>query len=325
MLRPIRDLSKAARDFAAEEQGQTQTDVAQLNIRSNDEIGDLYREIQSMETRIIDYTEEKTRNAAEQERIQTELDLAARIQTSRLPHTFPPFPDRNEFEIFASMNPAKEVAGDFYDFFFIDPDHLCLLIADVSGKGVPASLYMMISKVILKSCALQNLPPDEIMRKANEALSTDNPEKMFVTVWLGVLEVSTGKLTAVNAGHEYPALMRVGSGFEILKDKHGLFVGAVPSYPYKSYELQLEAGDKLFVYTDGVPEATDRSNAMFGMQRLDDTLNQLTEESPEGILRGVRESVDRFVDGAPQFDDLTMLCIEYKGPQSDPAVSESQI
>ena len=313
VLRPVRDLSHAASAFASGADGQAETNVVSLNIRSNDEIGDLYHEIRSMQTRIIDYTEEKAHNAAEQERIRTELDLAARIQYSMIPHTFPPFPDRTEFDIYASMTPAKEVAGDFYDFFFIDPDHLCLLIADVSGKGVPASLYMMISKVILQSCAMLNLSADQIMRKANEALSNNNPEQMFVTVWLGIVEISTGILTAVNAGHEYPAVAQAGKPFEIVKDRHGALVGAFASYPYKAYKIQLQPGDKIFVYTDGVPEATDTGNAMYGMDRLAVTLKSLSKETPENILRGVRASVDSFVNGAPQFDDLTMLCFEYKG------------
>ena len=317
VLRPVRDLSHAASAFASGDDGQAETNVVSLNIKSNDEIGDLYHEIRSMQSRIIDYTEEKAHSAAERERIRTELDLAARIQNSMLPHTFPPFPDRTEFDIYASMTPAKEVAGDFYDFFFVDPDHLCLLIADVSGKGVPASLYMMISKVILQSCAMLNLPADQIIRKANEALSNNNPEQMFVTIWLGILEVSTGILTAVNAGHEYPAVMQAGKPFEILKDLHGALVGAFESYPYKAYQIQLRPGDKIFVYTDGVPEATDTNGAMYGMDRLAVTLKYLSNETPENILRGVRASVDSFVNGAPQFDDLTMLCFEYKGsPQS---------
>ena len=259
--------------------------------------------------------EEKHREEAEKERITTELNTAAQIQASMLPHNFPAFPDRNEFDIYAAMDPAREVGGDFYDFFLIDPDHLGLVIGDVSGKGVPASLYMTISKVILQSATMFGQSPAEILTNANNTLCTNNPENMFVTIWLGILEISTGRLTAANAGHEYPALMRAGTGFEILKDKHGLCAGAMTDFPYSQYELRLNPGDKLFVYTDGVPEATDRAERMFGLERMTASLNRVAGETPEGILRGVREDVDAFVNGASQFDDLTMLCIEYRGPQ----------
>jgi sigma-B regulation protein RsbU (phosphoserine phosphatase) len=258
---------------------------------------------------------EVLRVTAEKERIGTELHMAAQIQESMLPHLFPPFPDRKEFDLYASMNPAREVGGDFYDFFLIDDDHLCLVMADVSGKGVPGALFMMISKVILQSCAMLGQGVSEILTKTNEALCSNNKVEMFVTVWLGVLEISTGKIIAANAGHEFPAIYRKDGAFQLYKDKHGFVVGGMEGIRYKEYELQMNPGDKLFLYTDGVPEATDANKKMFGTERMIAALNEHVDRSPKEILHGVRQAVDAFVGDEEQFDDLTMLCLEYRGAQ----------
>ena len=251
---------------------------------------------------------------AERARIGNELTMANQIQASMLPHEFPPFPDRKEFDIYASMDPAREVGGDFYDFFLIDEDHLCMVIADVSGKGIPAALFMMVSKVILQSCAMLGRSAGEILTKTNEGICSDNQVEMFVTVWLGILEISTGRITAANAGHEYPALMKHRDGeFKLFKDRHGLVIGAIEGIKYREYEFQLAKGDKLFVYTDGVPEATAHGNEMFGTERMLAALNSEPERPPDRILETVRTSVNEFVRDAEQFDDMTMLCIEYKG------------
>ena len=196
------------------------------------------------------------------------------------------------------MKPAKEVGGDFYDFFLIDEDHLGLVIADVSGKGVPAALFMMIAKT-------------------NEALCSNNQVDMFVTVWIGILELSTGKLQAANAGHEYPVLKHPDGRFELFRDKHGFVLGGIEGAKYKEYELQMEPGAKLFVYTDGVPEATDAENRMFGLERMMEALNREPDAVPGRILENVHEAVNIFVRDAEQFDDLTMLCLEYKGSQRE--------
>ena len=250
----------------------------------------------------------------EQERIVKELSTARQIQKSVLPHIFPPFPDRAEIDLFATMDPAKDVGGDFYDFYFIDEDHLCLVIADVSGKGIPAALFMMLSKRILEDLARQERTPSTILEKANDLLCDNNQAEMFVTVWLGILEISTGKLTAANAGHEFPAICEKGGSFELYKDTHGFVVGGMEGVHYKGYDLQLNPGDKLFVYTDGVPEATDGSGEMFGTDRMITALRSCTDNTPEEILQGVKSAVDSFVGDAEQFDDLTMMCLEYKGP-----------
>ena len=210
------------------------------------------------------------------------------------------------------MDPAKEVGGDFYDFFLIDDDHLGLVMADVSGKGVPAALFMMASKIILQSVAMLGFSPAEILNKTNEAICSNNPAEMFVTVWIGILELSTGKLTAANAGHEYPVFKQPDGSFAICKDKHGFVLGGMDGLQYKEYELQLLPGTKLFLYTDGVPEATNARNELFGTARMLAALNADADASPEQLLKNVRAEVDKFVDGAEQFDELTMLCIEYK-------------
>ena len=250
-----------------------------------------------------------------QELILRELSTARQIQESMLPHIFPPFPDRKEVDLYAAMDPARDVGGDFYDFFFIDEDHLCMVIADVSGKGIPGAMFMMFSKRIIEDSAKQVHSPAEILSRTNEALCDNNQAEMFVTVWLGILEISTGKLTAANAGHEYPAIRRKDGRFELYKDRHGFVLGGLKGARYKEYELQIVPGDKLFVYTDGVPEATAADRGMFGTDRMIAALNTCADGCPEAILGGVRTAVDAFVGSAEQFDDLTMMCMEYLGPQ----------
>jgi sigma-B regulation protein RsbU (phosphoserine phosphatase) len=214
------------------------------------------------------------------------------------------------------MDPAREVGGDFYDYFLIDNDHLGIVIADVSGKGIPASLIMMISKVILQNCAMMGRSPSDVLATANNAICANNQEDMFVTVWLGILEISTGKLTAASAGHEYPAVMHAGGDYELWKNKHGFVVGVMEGMQWAEYELQMQPGDRLFLYTDGVPEATSKENELFGTDRMLEALNTVKDASPEDVLKGVRKAIDNFVKDAEQFDDLTMLSIVYKGPQA---------
>ena len=256
----------------------------------------------------------KHQEEAEKERISNELKMATQIQESMLPSTFPAYPERKEFDVFASMEPAKEVGGDFYDFYMIDDDHLGLVIADVSGKGVPASLFMMITKTIMQSYAMLGISAAEILSSTNESICANNKMEMFVTAWVGILEISTGKLTAANAGHEYPTIYNAAEGsFSLIRDKHGFVIGGMEDMIYRQYEIQLHPGDKLFVYTDGVPEATNSSDELFGTNRMLDALNSSPGDRPRQILSNVREAVSEFVGSAEQFDDLTMLCLEYKG------------
>lgn len=313
LLRPLNIINAETTRFSIENTAAEHK--LQDRIRNRDEIGQLAGSIDRMEEQIETYITDITQITAERERISTELSLATRIQAAFIPHIFPPFPHRPEFSLFASMDPAKEVGGDFYDFFLIDEDHLGLVMADVSGKGVPAALFMMASKIILQSCAMLGQSPAEILTKTNEAICSNNQEGMFVTVWLGILELSTGKLKAANAGHEYPIFKQPDGNFELYKDRHGFVVGGMSGVRYREYEIQMEPGSKLFVYTDGVPEATNADKELFGSERMLTALNEEPDAAPETILKNVRRAVDGFVQEAEQFDDLTMLCITYLGPR----------
>ena len=325
LVKPLNIIADAAQGYAKERIAgdKNKKHFATLDIHTGDEVENLSRVMADMEQGLAEYEENLTKITAERERIETELELAARIQREELPGVFPAFPERTEFDIYASMDPAKEVGGNFYDFFLIDDDHLYIAIADVSGKGIPAALFMMSSKSILANNARLGKSPARILADTNEEICINNPEKMFVTVWLGILEISTGKLTASNAGHEYPVLRQADGIFELIKDEHGVMIGARKGMKYTEYELTLEKGSKLFVYTDGVPEATDAQNNLYGLDRMVEALNRNPGDPPPEILFNVRRAVDGFVQDAEQYDDLTMLCIEYKCPgQTDKPAAE---
>ena len=312
-IRPLQELAKATARFAQKEDERvTKEDVLRLDIHSNDEISDLYREIQSMENRIVDNMEHLTLATAEKERVSTELRTASQIQSAMLPNEFPAFPDREDFDLYAGMTPAKEVGGDFYDFFLIDEDHLAVLIADVSDKGVPAALFMMSSKILLSYRAQQGGCPGEILYSVNNRICKNN-SGMFVTVWLGILDLNTGVMTCANAGHEYPFIRGRDGVFRKLKDKHGVVIGAMEGARYKDYEIQMMPGDAVFVYTDGIPEANNADGEFYGLERMESALNSIADRDPEGILQGITKAVKCFTGEARQFDDLTMLCLEYKG------------
>ena len=256
--------------------------------------------------------EKQAADSAARQRIETELNVATQIQADMLPRIFPAFPERREFDIYASMTPAKEVGGDFYDFFLVDDDHLALVIADVSGKGVPAALFMVIAKTLLKNAVQMGLSPKAALEKVNNQLCENNEAEMFVTVWLGVYEISTGRLIAANAGHEYPAIRRWGGEFELFRDPHGFVLAGMEDARYREYELEIGPGDTLFVYTDGVAEATDAADTLYGTERMLVALNGEGALAPEGLLRQVKADIDRFAGAAPQFDDITMLSIQRK-------------
>ncbi len=313
VLRPVKSIQGGIQEY---KNTKDSTDVQRRlapTVKLHNELGQLSRDVVSMTEEIDDHVNRIEAITSERERIVAELELGAKIQEAMLPGDFPAFPDRSDFDIYATMNPAKEVGGDFYDFFMIDDDHLCINIADVSGKGIPAALFMMASKIILANNAMMGKSPSEILESTNTSICSHNEAEMFVTVWLGILELSTGRLVAANAGHEYPVVFRPGRGFEMIKDKHGFVVGGMPGSKYKEYELTLEPGSKLFLYTDGLPEATDAAGNMFGTERTLSSLNEITDGSPEEVLGSIRKAVDAFVDSAEQFDDLTMMCVEYKG------------
>lgn len=308
LIEPLQKITNEARRFAVENirAGEKLTQ----SINNKDEIGMLAASVDQMEERINDYVEDLTRITAEKERIGAELELAARIQESALPNKFPAFPDRSEFDIYASMSPAKEVGGDFYDFYLVDDTHLAVAIADVAGKGIPAALFMMVTKLIIMNYVKAGLSPAEAFEAANDQINAKDHEDMFVTVWLGILDLETGIMTASNAGHEYPILKKPDGDFEVLKDPHGFVLGGMDGIVFKNYEIEMPKGSKLFVFTDGLAEAQTADNELFGTARITQALNSCKDGSPKEIIDNVAEATDEFVAGVDQFDDLTMLCVE---------------
>ena len=316
VLYPLKEVQKNIRLYRdTKDGGQIVKNLAK--VQPPNEIGQLSEDVSDLAKEIDDYLSRIETITAEKERVSTELHMANQIQASMLPNIFPAFPERPEFDIYAMMEPAREVGGDFYDYFLIDEDHLCMVMADVSGKGVPAALFMMASKIILANNAKMGKSPARILTDTNATICSNNREEMFVTVWLGILEISTGKLTAANAGHEYPVIKDADGSFALYKDKHGLVIGGMDGVRYKEYELLLKPGAQVFLYTDGVPEATDAEQSMFGTERMLAALNEQPHAAPDQILRNVRASVGAFVQEAEQFDDLTMLCMEYLGPTAE--------
>lgn len=317
LLAPINSLAKAAESFVSEKEksgaDKVQSAISRLEIHTGDEIENLSEAVKKMELEINEYIENLTAVTAEKERMGAELNVATQIQASMLPCIFPAFPDRKEFDIYATMEPAKEVGGDFYDFFLVDENHIAMVMADVSGKGVPAALFMVIAKTLLKNSAQAGIDPAEVLAKVNNQLCENNDAEMFVTVWLGIMEISTGKMVCANAGHEYPAVRRAGGEYELLRDKHGFVLAGMEGARYRGYELILNPGDCIFVYTDGVPEATNASNELFGTDRMLEALNKGKGKGCQELLGTVRREIESFVGDAPQFDDITMLSLEYKG------------
>ncbi len=260
--------------------------------------------------------ERQIRDSADKQQIESELSVATHIQTSMLPRIFPAFPMRKEFDVYATMNPAKEVGGDFYDFFMVDQDHLAIVVADVSGKGVPAALFMVIAKTLIKDHAQSGASPDVVFMKVNRLLCEANDEGMFVTAWMGILELFSGRLVYVNAGHNPPLLKRAG-GYDYLRTRSGFVLAGVDEIPYRSCSLDLAPGDTLFLYTDGVTEATDSKQQLYGEERLAAVLNANRDKTPEKLLAAVKADLDMFVGQAPQFDDITMLSLCYCGSKEE--------
>ena len=321
VTKPILHLADVLEDYTDNEDEELNTEKVIEDCRpyryGYGEVSSLTRTCIDMVKDIETRTENLRSVTAEKERIGTELDVASNIQRDMLPRIFPPFPERSEIDLYASMTPAREVGGDFYDFYLIDHDHLALTIADVSGKGVPASLFMVISKTLLQNHAQMGGTPMEILSYVNHQLCQNNDSYMFCTVWLGILDLTNGHLIAANAGHEYPAIKRRDGSFELLKDKHDPPLGLRDGLPYHEYELDLEPGDILFQYTDGVTEATDAAEELFGEERLTAALNECEDTNVKDTVERIYGSINAFVKDAPQFDDITMLCIRYFGSSQE--------
>ena len=311
-IQPLKKLQESIRLYTVSKDSQ-KVKKTLSEIHSNNELGQLAEDIGTLTEEIDQYLQDIETISAEREKMNTELSVASRIQAGMIPSKFPAFPDRKDFDLYGSMKPAREVGGDFYDFYLIDDDHLCMVIADVAGKGIPAALFMMASQISIANRVRMGLSPGRALESSNDAFIQRNKGELFVTIWLGILELSTGKLIAANAGHEYPVIKHGNGQYELFKDPHSFVVGGMEGIHYKEYELQLEPGSKLFLYTDGVPEATDTNEQLFGTERMLSVLNQDISASPEQTLKNMTEAIDAFVGEAEQFDDVTMLCVEYKG------------
>ena len=312
VLWPLKEVQMNISLYKETKDSQTVADNL-LKLRSHNEIAELSGDLAKMAEELNAFMIRNEQIAVKEEHDKTELALAGRIQASMLPAVFPPYPDRKDFEIYASMTPAREVGGDFYDFFLVDDSHLCLMIADVSGKGIPAALFMMASKILLEHNVKMGKTPAQVLYDVNTALCNKNVEDMFVTAWIGILDLAAGKMICANAGHEYPIMRKPGEPYEIIKDKHGLVLGGMRDVGYRDYELEMDPGASLFLYTDGLTEAIDPDKQMFGTERIEEKLNTDPDRSPEEIVRGMKEAVGEYVKGMEPFDDLTMMSFTYHG------------
>ena len=309
IVRPINKIRDVSRGMVENLENEESINAT---IDTRDEIEELFESFKQMYTDVKSYINELETVTAEKERIGAELDVARHIQASMLPCIFPAFPDRPEFDIYATMEPAKEVGGDFYDFFMVDDTHLAIVIADVSGKGVPAALFMVIGKTLIKDHTTPGCDLGKVFTEVNKLLCESNSEELFITAFEGVLDLVTGEFLYVNAGHEMPFISKAGADFEFHKIRAAFVLAGMEGMKYRAGSMTLEPGDKIFQYTDGVTEATNVNNELYGMDRLGAILNKVKGEKPNEILPAVKADIDEFVGAAPQFDDITMLCLEYK-------------
>ncbi|MGN0803992.1 MAG: SpoIIE family protein phosphatase [Candidatus Coproplasma sp.] len=318
IVTPIRQLNQASLHMVEHLEDGTSPEII---VKKDDEIKDLADCFSKMYGEIGEYISKIKTITAEKERIGAELDVAAKIQSSMLPCIFPPFPNRKEFDIYATMDPAKEVGGDFYDFFMVDEDHLAFVVADVSGKGVPAALFMVIGKTLIKDHTGLHSDLGEVFTEVNDILCASNSEEMFITAFEGVLNLKTGELRYVNAGHETPFICRKNGVYEPFKVKSGFVLAGMNGIRYKSGSIQLEPGDKIFEYSDGVPEATNADNEQYGMKRLAAVLARESRKTPAELLPLIKSDLDAFVKDAEQFDDITMLCVQFNGTGKNAEIS----
>ena len=305
-INKIRDTSKRMVENLENEES------IDVSVKTGNEIEELFDSFKEMYRDVKDYITQLSSVTAEKERIGAELDVAKHIQASMLPCIFPAFPERKEIDIYATMEPAKEVGGDFYDFFMVDDTHLAIVMADVSGKGVPAALFMVIGKTLIKDHTTPGRDLGKVFTEVNQLLCESNSEELFITAFEGVLDLVTGEFVYVNAGHEMPFICKAGGDFEPYKIRAAFVLAGMEGMKYRAGSMMLEPGDKIFQYTDGVTEATNVNNELYGMERLGTILNKVKNGTPHDILPAVKKDIDEFVGEAPQFDDITMLCLEYK-------------
>lgn len=309
IVNPINKIRDASRSMVENLENEESMEVS---VKTGNEIEELFDSFKQMYGDVRDYINQLSVVTAEKERIGAELDVAAHIQASMLPCIFPAFPERKEIDIYATMDPAKEVGGDFYDFFMVDDRHLAIVMADVSGKGIPAALFMVIGKTLIKDHTTPGRDLGKVFTAVNNLLCEANSEGLFITAFEGVLDFVTGEFNFVNAGHEMPFVCKADGAFEPYKIRPGFVLAGMEGMRYRAGSMILEPGDKIFQYTDGVTEATNIHNELYGMERLEVILNKVKCGTPHEILPAVKADVDEFVGEAPQFDDITMLCLEYK-------------
>lgn len=310
ITRPLSALVNATENIAA---GNMEIELPL--IKSSDEVGKLTHSFGDMKRSLKQYIEELTETTAAKERIESELKIAHDIQMGMLPKIFPAFPNRKEFDIHATIEPAKDVGGDLYDFFFLDEDHLCFTVGDVSGKGVPASLFMAITQTLVKTKATKGLTSATVLNRVNEDLSLDNPSLMFVTLFLGILNLRTGELEYSNGGHNPPYIIRANGELESVETTKGMALGVVEDFHYQSKKVVLGKGDTIFLYSDGVTEAMNEKDELFTEERLEKELKLLKDEPIQEMINGIMEKLRAFSKGAPQSDDITMMRLKFYGEQ----------
>ncbi|HIJ54499.1 MAG TPA: SpoIIE family protein phosphatase [Deltaproteobacteria bacterium] len=308
ITRPLSALSKVTETIATGE-----LDAQLPAIKTRDEVGRLSESIEHMKTSLKQYIVDLTRECAMRERIESELQIARQIQMGILKKTFPAFPDRSAFDIFAMIEPAREVGGDLYDFFFVDDHNLCMVIGDVAGKGIPAALMMAVTRTLIKARASTVLSPDEVLSIVNNELAEDNDSAMFVTLFMGVLDTHTGEMTYCNAGHNYPFLVSPNGEVTEIETRNGMPLGLVEDFPYETGKIMLPPGNIFYLYTDGVNEAMNAHDEQFSEDRIQSDLARLKNNSIRQITDGVMDSVKAFSQGMPQSDDITMLILKYYG------------
>ena len=313
---PIESISDIVKNYVSDSDGIRNNDAIILKCNhyaaQKSEVGILASSFQKMAMDLEIYVKNLKNVTAEKERINTELNVAKKIQEDMLPRKFPAFPERDEFDVYAMNVPAKEVGGDFYDFFLIDESHLAIVIADVSGKGVPAALFMVVAKTLIKNYAQLGKSPAEVFTAVNNQLCEGNDENMFVTAWMGILEIETGKFTYVNAGHNPPLIKHSGKDYNWLKSKPGFVLAGMEDIQYHQNAIALEPGDMVYLYTDGVTEASNVNDELFGDSRLLQIMNNKMDIGLKDLIAYVKEKVDTFAGEREQFDDITMLVMEYK-------------
>ncbi len=306
ITKPLREIAGATKNIGA-----GNLDIELPPIKSGDEVGKLTEAIDYMTRSLKEYIRELTETTASKERIENELRIAHDIQMSILPKMFPPFPERDEFDIYATIKPAKEVGGDFYDFFFIDEEHLCFVIADVSGKGIPASLFMAVTKTLIKAKSVKGSTASEILSKVNNELCVGNESSMFVTVFLGILNIETGEVTYANGGHNPPVMIRQGGQTGFMEIPPGVMVGVMEDFEYRTESIVMEPGDTMFLYTDGVTEAMNEGLELFSEARLEKQLRGCEKRSTKETVEQVMSDIGKFAGGADQSDDITILVMRF--------------